>query len=423
MALNTLKPREVLAAKQGDLNDGGGLLLRVGAAGSSWVLRYTAPTGKRREMGLGPARRDALAQAGESLAAARRMAREARDLLHQGIDPLEARQARKQAAREKEAACKAGQSREHWTLARCARDYHERVIERTRTEKHSAQWISSLEHHLPPALWHAPIGSVTPPALLEALTAATPHERARRPGDLSETLRRVRQRLDSVFEDAMFFGRCACNPAAAITRKLRETRPASDKGRFLALDYHHAPALMARIRAMPGTAARCLEFAVLTASRTSEALLASWDEFDIDRGVWTIKADRMKAGEAHFVPLSARALDIVKTQAGQDSKLVFPTPQPGRPGKPLSNMALLATLDRLGVRDQTTVHGLCRATFSTWANDTEAARPDVVEACLAHREADLVRAAYNRADFTRQRQALLSSWAHYLSRPAIALVA
>jgi integrase len=278
--------------------------------------------------------------------------------------------------------------------------------------------ISSLEHHLPPGVWHVPIGSITPPMLLQALVNATPHERARRHGDLSETLRRVRQRLDSVFEDATFYGRCNANPAAAIERKLRETRPASDKGQFLALDYVHAPALMARVRNLAGTAARCLEFAALTVSRTSEALLASWDEFDLERTVWTVKAERMKAGEPHFVPLSARAVEIVKAQAGQDDKLVFPTPQPGREGKALSNMALLATLDRLGVRDRTTVHGLCRATFSTWANDTEAARPDVIEACLAHREGDLVRAAYNRAEFNTQRRALIAAWADFLAQAA-----
>jgi integrase len=126
----------------------------------------------------------------------------------------------------------------------------------------------------------------------------------------------------------------------------------------------------------------------------------------------------MKAGEAHFVPLSARAVEIVRAQAGQHDALVFPTPQAGREGKPLSNMALLATLDRLGVRDRTTVHGLCRATFSTWAYDSEAARPDVIEACLAHREANLVRAAYNRAEFNTQRAALLEAWAAFLARAA-----
>lgn len=275
-ALHQRTAREVHAARDGELGDGGGLTLRIGAAGASWVLRFTSPAGKRREMGLGLAERGTVARAGQSLTAARDQAHKAREMLRQGIDPIDERNGRRGAAQAQDAAKKAAAALDHWTLARCARDYHERVIERTRTAKHSAQWISSLEHHMPPAVWHASIATITPPALLEALTAATPHERARRPGDLGETLRRVRQRLDSVFEDAMFFGRCASNPAAAIKRKLRETRPAGDRGEFLALDYPLAPVLMARIRAMPGTAARCLEFAVLTASRTSEALLASW---------------------------------------------------------------------------------------------------------------------------------------------------
>lgn len=414
--LHLLTAREVQNARKGDHADGGGLLLRVSDAGCSWVFRYTSPSGRRREMGLGAAQRGSTKQAGETLDGARQAAHRARELLRNGVDPIEARDEGREANRQAEEAKKAERAIDHWTLKRCARDYHERVIERTRTDKHSAQWISSLEHHLPAALWHAPIGSITPPALLQALDAATPHERARRPGDLSETLRRVRQRLDTVFEDAIFHGRCMANPAAAIRRKLREARPAAEKGQFLALDYRQAPMLLSRIRAMPGTAARCLEFAVLTAARTSEALHATWDEFDLGRGLWTVKATRMKRGEEHTVHLSPRAISIVEAQAGQHHGLVFPSP--GRDDKPLSNMALLAALDRLGVRDRTTVHGLCRATFSTWANETGAARPDVVEACLAHREADHVRRAYNRAQFAQERRALLEAWEAHLDKPA-----
>jgi Arm DNA-binding domain len=142
MALHTLKARQVLAATAGDLSDGGGLILRIGAGRASWCLRYSAPSGKRREMGLGLVARDSLALAGESLATAREKAKKARALLDNGIDPLAAREADKQAEREADAARKAEADRDHWTLARCARDYHERVIERTRTDKHSAQWIS-----------------------------------------------------------------------------------------------------------------------------------------------------------------------------------------------------------------------------------------------------------------------------------------
>lgn len=421
--LHMLTAREVQAAQDGDFSDGGGLVLRVASATNtaSWVLRYTAPSGKRREMGLGPAARGSLKQAGEALIAARDSAHEARDLLRKGLDPLTERDARRQAAKDVETARKEEKTRERWTLARCARDYHERVIERTRTDKHAAQWITSLENHMPPNVWHKAIADITAPELLAALERANPHERARRHGDLGETLRRIRQRLDAIFEDAMFYGRATSNPAQAIRRKLNECRPAEGKGRFAALDFRQAPALLDRIRNMEGTAARCLELAVLTASRTSEALYAQWSEFDLDARVWVIPGERMKRGEPHTVYLSPRVVDIIRAQIGQDEVFLFPSTQIQRRGQPMSNMAMLSVLDRLGVRDKTTVHGLCRATFSTWANETGAGRPDVIEAVLAHSEADAVRRAYNRAEFNKERRELLEAWAQYLSAPAAAL--
>lgn len=419
--LHLLTAREVQAAKTGDFSDGGGLTLRVNEAtnSASWVLRYTAPTGKRREAGLGPAIRGSLKQAGDTLTNARDAAHEARELLRRGMDPLDERDKRRTAAKEVEQVRKAEKAKERWTLARCGRDYHERVIERTRTDVHARHWIQSLENHMPASIWHRPIVEITPPQLLEALQSATPHARARRAGDLGETLRRIRQRLDAIWEDAIFYGRATTNPAAAIRRKLSESRPVDEKQHLNALDYRHAPALLARIRAMPGTAARALEFGVLTASRTKEILNAEWREIDLDAKTWTVPKERMKAKEEHVVYLSPRAVEILSGQIGQDLRLVFPTAQPGREGLPMSNATLLALLARLEVRQQTTAHGLCRASFSTWANETGAARPDVVEACLAHKEQDRIRASYNRAQFADERRALLDAWAAYLGRPNV----
>ena len=132
--------------------------------------------------------------------------------------------------------------------------------------------------------------------------------------------------------------------------------------------------------------------------------------------LWTVPGERMKAGEAHSVRLSARAVEVLNAHAGVDERWVFPSPT--KAGSPLSNMAMLATLDRLGMRQHTTVHGLCRSTFSTWANDTGAARPDVIEACLAHREGDRIRAAYNRASFDDERRELLRAWSEFLAHSA-----
>jgi integrase len=428
--LHLLTARQVQAAVDGDHSDGGGLLLRVrservskksGAtlpAADSWVFRYTSPTGTRREMGLGLNRRGSVVQAGESLTGARDAAHKARELLRQGLDPISERDGRREAGRQAEAAQKAVKTRERWTLARVARDYHERVIEPTRTTKHAAQWISSLENHIPATLWHKPIADIEPPELLSVLSAIKPHERARNltaDSRVAETVQRIRQRLDAVFEDAIFHKRCTSNPAAAVRRKMRESMPRKEAGEFAALPYREAPAFMQRLREAQGTAARCLEFAMLTTARTSEALQAVWPEIDFAALTWVLPAERMKAKEAHVVHLSARAVEILRGQAGLHASLVFPSTMKADSAQ--SNMAMLAVLDRLGVRGQTTVHGLCRATFSTWANETAAARPDVIEACLAHEESNRVRAAYNRAKFNDERRALLEAWAAYLSQP------
>lgn len=427
-ALHVLTAREVMTLADGYHSDGGGLLLSVRGDYRSWVYRFTAPSGRRREMGLGPAQLASAKAAGESLRLARDLAQEARELVRRGVDPIDERDRRRGEAREAEQAKKVEQQRQALTLARAARDYHERVIEPSRTTKHAAQWISSLENHMPAELWHKPIADVQAPELLAALQAMKPHERARNVSGaaVAETMQRIRQRLDAVFEDAIFHGRCTSNPAAAIRRKLREASPAKQAGQFAALPYRDAPALLASLRAAPGIAARCLEFAVLTAARTSEALGAVWAEVDLDAGVWVVPAERMKAGEPHTVPLPARAVEILRElQALQlDAALVFPSPMPQRDGsaRPLSNMAMLTVLGRLGMRERTTVHGLCRATFSTWANETGAARPDVIEACLAHEESNRVRAAYNRAEFAAERRALLAAWAGYLATPPTATV-
>ncbi len=422
--LHLLTARQVQHLEDGDHTDGGGLLLRVRGESSSWVFRFTSPNGRRREMGLGVAHRGSVGQAGDSLAAARDLAHAARETLRRGVDPIDERDARRAELRQVDEAKQEAKERERWTLARCARDYHERVIEPNRTDRHAKQWLSSLENHVPAKLWHKPIADVEPPELLEALCNLTPDERARNVKNekLPETMQRIRQRLDAVFEDAMFHRRCATNPAAAIRRKLREAMPRKYAGKFEALPYREAPALMARLRASPGVAARCLELAMLTAARTAEVLYAEWQEFDLERAEWIVPAERMKMKETHTVYLSTRAVELLRELRAQKLHPTIVFPSITHPGQFMSNMAMLAVLGRLGVRDATTVHGLCRATFSTWANDTEAARPDVIEACLAHNEADRVRAAYNRAEFNRQRRELLAAWSEYLSLPAARVI-
>jgi integrase len=411
-SLHRLTVREVLAAGEGDHSDGGGLLLRVRAESASWVLRFTAPGSRRREMGLGPARRGSTTQAGDSVKLVRDLARGAREVIARGADPIDEREKAREAVREAELQQRAKKARERLTLARAARDYHERVIEPSRSEKHGAQWITSLQNHIPEAIWNASSDSLTAPQLLEALTRMRSLEdQSKR---IPETVYRIRPRLDAIFEDAMFHGRCTFNPAAAIRRKMTEARMTRELGEFKALPYRDAPAFMTRLRAQEGIAARCLEFAVLTASRTSEALLAQWDEVDFSGRRFNVPAERMKAGAPHAAHLSDAAISVLESMRNLHKTWVFPSPR--LDDRPLSNMSMLVTLDRMGDRERTTVHGLCRATFSTWANETGAARPDVIEACLAHREQYRMRASYNRAQFWDARCSLLDAWAAYLNR-------
>ena len=418
-ALHLLTVREILSSTDGDLADGGGLFLQTRGASRSWQYRYTAPSGRRREMGLGPAIVTSTKAAGASLTLARDLAQEKREMVRKGLDPIEERDRQRQQAQEAEAAQKAEQARQHLTLARAARDYHERVIEPTRTSKHAAQWISSLENHMPASLWHAPVDSITAPALLAALAEVGHHDRARNvKGTMPlETITRMRQRLDAVFEDCIFHGHCAGNPALAIKRKMAEQLPAQDRGKLAALPYREAPAVFRRIQSMPGAAAKALQLAVLTTGRTAEVLGARWDEIDLDAAVWLIPAARMKANEDHLVPLTPPAVELLKAQQGQHDVLVFPSAMKADSAlsdSALSNMAMLVLLKRMKLNGRTTVHGLCRATFSTWANETGAGRPDVIEACLAHEEGNKVRAAYNRAQFNDERRALLVAWAEFL---------
>jgi integrase len=165
---------------------------------------------------------------------------------------------------------------------------------------------------------------------------------------------------------------------------------------------------MAELRARDGMAARMLEFTILTAARTGEALGATWREFDPDAGVWTIPANRMKAAREHRVPLSARAVEILRAMSeAKTGPYVFP----GRGQRPLSNMAMVAVLKRMK-RGYVTVHGF-RSAFRDWAAETTHFPRDVCEAALAHTVRDKVEAAYRRGDLFEKRRELMAAWAAY----------
>jgi len=201
------------------------------------------------------------------------------------------------------------------------------------------------------------------------------------------------------------------NPATPIRRELTKRAGRRERTNFASMPYQEAPAFVKRLRKAPGNAARCLEFAILTAARTGEALTAEWAEFDREARTWTIPAAKMKCDERHIVYLSDRALEILDGQEALSRRFVFPSLAIRTP---MSNMALLMTLRRLGA-GAFTVHGF-RSTFSTWANELGIAKPDAIEAALAHREENAVRRAYNRSQFLAERRALMTAWGNFLAR-------
>lgn len=402
-----LSVREVLNAAAGDHFDGGGLTLNVRGNSATWVLRYTSPNGKRREMGLGSMLRPDAATAGKSLTSARAAATEARLLIARGIDPIDERDAADEARRALAAAAKAATKKQATTLARAARDYHERMIEPQRSEKHGAQWIASLENHIAPALWKSPIDKIEASQLLDLLSELH--------ASLPETAKRVRQRLEAVFDDALLRKLVLTNPASVLRRPMKELGRKSKVQAFRSMPPDALPEFWTSLAVQPGTAVSALALLILTASRTADVLYATWDEFDVDGGVWLIPGKGMKADEDHVVHLNAAAIAVVERQrrdSNADAKWVFPSPM--LVDSPMSNMAMLAVLDRMQVREQTVVHGF-RSTFSTWANESGRYRPDVIEVCLAHSEADRVRGAYNRAKFTSERIDLMRDWGSFVT--------
>ena len=283
-----------------------------------------------------------------------------------------------------------------------------RVVEPQRTEEARGAVDRQPWRTTAAGVWHAPIDSIEPAELLSALADL----RKRVP----ETCDRVRQRLETIFDDAEFHKLCTGNPARAIRRKLAERPRGKAKGNFAALPYAEVPAFMRQLRQQSGVAARCLEFALLTAARTGEVLGCTWDEIDAQAGIWRIPGSRMKGGEEHVVYLCpGRWRSSIQCGCTRASLGI---PFASRPREGDEQHGNARTAQAHGLRRQD--HGARRVPRIVLivANDTGAARPDAIEACLAHREADKVRASYNRAQFNDERKALLEAWANFLAHSA-----
>jgi integrase len=377
-------------AKPGLYGDGHGLYLRVSESGAkSWVFRYMIDR-RPREMGLG-------ATHAVSLAEARKKASDARNLCAQGVDPLTSKKAAEAEKRLKEAL--------EITFKDCAEKYIAAHEKSWRNEKHRAQWKATLTTYAYPVIGELPVASVDTALvtkILEPLWSGKP-----------ETASRLRGRIETVLNWAKVRGfRDGENPAR-WRGHLDNLLPAKGKVRAVkhhaALPYEQIGAFMHQLKKRDGIAGRALEFAILTAARTGEIIGARWSEIDRAGKVWNKPASRMKAGREHRVPLSASALDILD-QIGQGKVGAFVF-SGGRPDCPLSNMAMLSVLSRMG-RDDVTVHGF-RSTFRDWAAERTNFSNEVAEAALAHVIGDKTEAAYRRGDLFEKRRRLMTAWATF----------
>jgi integrase len=180
-----------------------------------------------------------------------------------------------------------------------------------------------------------------------------------------------------------------------------------------ALPYPEIGTFVAELRKQEGVAAQALEFTILTAARTGEVIGAKWDEIDSGDRLWTVPGERMKAGKEHRVPLSDAALAVVEKMAeARQSDFVFPG---GKANRPLSNMAFLMLLRRMGCGDLT-AHGF-RSSFRDWAAERTTFPAEVAEMALAHAVSDKVEAAYRRGDLFQKRRQLAEAWAKFCATP------
>lgn len=368
-----------------------GLHLQVLLSGAAtWILRATVGN-RRRDIGLGgfPA---------VTLAQARDLAREARDKIRRGIDPIAERQEARIQLR--------ATNTKILTFDEAARRFLVSKTREFRNAKHAAQWASTLETYAGPVLGPLPVDRIELAHVVEALNR----------DDLwttkPETASRVRGRIEAVLSWATASGyRTGDNPArwrgnldAILPKpaKLKHVR------HHKALPISKMHGFLVALRKREGIAARALEFAILTAARSGEVRGATWDEVDLDARTWTVPAKRMKAGKQHIVPLSDDAVALLKVLPRfEGTNLVFPAPRLGQ----LSDMSLSAVIRRMEV--DAVPHGF-RSTFRDWCSEFTAYPHEVAEMALAHTIPNAVERAYRRGDLLTKRRRLMEDWSKFL---------
>ncbi|HEU0099030.1 MAG TPA: integrase arm-type DNA-binding domain-containing protein [Allosphingosinicella sp.] len=379
-----LTPMEVKHAKAGRHADGKGLYLLVKPSGAkSWVLRVQVG-GRRRDYGLGSL--DLV-----SLPEARDRALEYRKAAKSGLDPsLERKKAQRAIP----------------TFEEAARLYHKTVKASWRNGKHADQWLSTLKAHAFPTIGATRVDHIDAPTIQSVLLPIWL--------TLPETARRVRQRITSVLDFSHGQGwRATETPRNAINTLMKRIKQPRRSGGFAAIPYAELPILMGKLKSeMPTVGRLALQFLILTAARSGEVRGARWEEIDLDKAQWNIPADRMKAGEAHSVPLPPDAVEALRRVRELTTVRKGQPIFPGLKGQPLSD-ATLAKVLRVAGGGAYTVHGM-RSAFRDWIAEQTTFPSDWAEAALAHTLSNKVEAAYKRTKFIEQRRKLMEAWADYL---------
>ena len=389
---NALTPLAVKNAKPGRHADGAGLHLLVKETGArSWVFRFMLK-GKSRDVGLGAA-----GAGGISLLIARDRASALRLKVKAGIDPLEERQREaSEVLASAQAALIAG-----ITFKAVAETYIGTNEASWRNDKHRQQWRNTLASYVYPVMGELPVADIATAHVLKILEPMWQEK--------PETASRIRGRIETVLDAAKARGyREGENPARwrGHIAQILPPRSRLTRGHHKAMPYEAIPAFMAMLRERAAMAALALEFVILTATRTSEVLGATWAEVDLDKALWTVPASRMKAGKEHRIPLSPRAVEILEAVKPLGEASLFPADKGGK----LSTMAMSMLLRRMKL--ECTVHGF-RSGFRDWAAECTGYAHEVCEMALAHVIGNKAEAAYRRGDLFDKRRRLMADWATY----------
>ena len=359
-----------------------GLYLKVSSTNArNWILRAVIGN-RRRDMGLG-------GWPDVPLSDARELARKARQMISNGQDPIYEREKAKEGLRITP------------SFSECAKLTIEAKRPEWKNAKHAAQWANTLDTYAHPVIGNMPVDQVE---LRDVVNVLSPLWTKK-----TETASRLRARIEAVLAWATVSGfRKGDNPArwkGNLDAVLAKPSKVAKVKHHEALAVDALPEFLATLAGKDGIAARALEFLVLTATRSGEVRGATWNE--VEGGVWTIPAARMKAGKEHRVPLPPRAVAILNALPRMaDSEFIFPATK----GGPLSDMALTAVMRRMGTG--AVPHGF-RSTFRDWASEKTNYPREVAEMALAHTIGDKVEAAYRRGDLFDKRTKMMADWAKF----------